>query len=236
MFDAVIVPSQFAREHFRHSLGLDFQVLPYLWDWSKVRCERVDRRYVTFVNPQPHKGVFWFVRLAVELGRRRPDIPFLVVEGRAGAEWLERTGLDLSGLTNLNRLANTPDPRDFYRVSRAILMPSLWQESLGRVAAEAMLNGIPVLASNRGALPETLGASGFQFEIPARYTVESRAVPTAEEVAPWLETLERLWDDQRWYAEQSQKCLAAAEKYRPELQLPAYETFFRGLAGQKSKF
>ena len=38
-----------------------------------------------------------------------------------------------------------------------MLVPSLWRESLGRVPMEAMANGIPVLASDRGALPETLG-------------------------------------------------------------------------------
>ena len=46
--------------------------------------------------------------------------------------------MDLSALANLNRMANTPDPRDFYRVSRVVLMPSPWRESLGRVAMEAM--------------------------------------------------------------------------------------------------
>lgn len=45
--------------------------------------------------------------------------------------------------------------------ARVVLMPSLWEESFGRVAAEAMANGIPVLSSDRGALPETVGAGRF---------------------------------------------------------------------------
>ena len=57
----------------------------------------------------------------------------------------------------------TPDPRAFYptvySMTRLLLMPSLWNESFGLVAAEAMLNGIPVLASNRRALTETVGGS-----------------------------------------------------------------------------
>ena len=118
-----------------------------------------------------------------------------MVEGRGQADWLAHTGLDLSGLTNLHRLANTPDPRDFYRVSRAVLMPSLWQESFGRVAAEALLNGIPVLASRRGALPEVLAGAGFLFDVPERYTPTTTLVPTAEEVAPWVETLARPSED-----------------------------------------
>ena len=99
---------------------------------------------------------------------------------RAGStpDVLGRLPVNLSGLTNLHRMANTPDPRDFYRVSRAVLVPSLWRESLGRVPMEAMANGIPVLASDRGALPETLGNAGFVFTIPERYTPQSLEIPT----------------------------------------------------------
>jgi glycosyltransferase involved in cell wall biosynthesis len=68
----------------------------------------------------------------------------LVVEGRGTSDTLAHVAVDLSGLPNLNRMANTPDPRDFYQVTRAVLMPSLWRESLGRVPIEAMANGIPV--------------------------------------------------------------------------------------------
>jgi hypothetical protein len=49
--------------------------------------------------------------------------------------------VDPSALANLNRMANTPDPRDFYRVSRVVLMPSLWRESLGRVAMDTSRTG-----------------------------------------------------------------------------------------------
>ncbi len=49
----------------------------------------------------------------------------------------------------------SPDPADFYPAvfanTKMLLMPSLWFESFGLVAVEAMLNGIPVLASDRGA-------------------------------------------------------------------------------------
>ncbi len=38
-------------------------------------------------------------------------------------------------------------------------------------------------------------AGVFLFDIPVRYTPESRDVPTAEEVAAWVEAIIRLWDD-----------------------------------------
>jgi glycosyltransferase involved in cell wall biosynthesis len=230
--DAVLVPSEFARDHYRRTLGLECVALPGCLDWDRVLCPEVRPRYATFVNPQPDKGVFWFARLAHELNRLRPDIPLLVVEGRGGTDWLSATGLDLGGLTNLHRMANTPDPRHFYAVSRAVLMPSLWRESFGRVAAEALVNGIPVLASNRGALPETLRGAGLLFDIPARYTPESRQVPSAAEVRPWVDALVRLWDDPAFYERTSRRCREAAAAYRPERLGPAYEAFFRQVAGR----
>jgi glycosyltransferase involved in cell wall biosynthesis len=93
--DAVLVPSRFAQAHYRRTLGLTCTAIPGPWDWSRVRCPEIRGLYVTFVNPQPEKGVFVFARIAAELARRRPDIPLLVVEGRGNSGWLQRTGLRL---------------------------------------------------------------------------------------------------------------------------------------------
>jgi glycosyltransferase involved in cell wall biosynthesis len=241
----VLVPSRFAQEFYREKLGLACTAIPSPMNWERVLCtasrpdtlvgHRPDTlirpsQYVTFVNPQPHKGVFLFARLAQELWQRRPDIPLLVVESRARADWLARTGLDLSGLRNLHVMANTPDPRDFYGVSRIVLMPSLWNESFGRVAAEALINGIPVLASRRGALPEVLERAGFLFDVPACSTDESRVVPTAEEVTPWVEMILRLWDEVAFYRDQQRRCRDAAEAWRPERLGPLYDAFFSATA------
>ena len=39
-------------------------------------------------------------------------------------------------------------------------MPSLWWENQPLVAIEAMINGIPVIGSDRGGIPESLGEAG----------------------------------------------------------------------------
>ena len=170
-----------------------------------------------------------FARIAIELNRKRPDIPLLVVEGRGTSDALGRLPVDLSGLTNLHRMANTPDPRDFYRVSRAVLVPSLWRESLGRVPMEALANGIPVLASDRGALPETLGNAGFVFTIPERYTPQSLEIPTAREVAPWLAVIEKLWDDPEFESRHRALARAEARRWEPGRIAGQFERLFREL-------
>ncbi len=183
----------------------------------------------------PSSGAAVSVRgLLTQLARRGWDVltycgPLLDFDRDENVRQILADELDLSGLTNLNVMNNTPDSRDFYKVSRVVLMPSLWRESFGRVAAEAMINGIPSLASNRGALPEVVGDAAFLFEIPDRYTPETRKVPTAEEVAPWVETIIRLWDDEQFYTEASRRCRDRAEMWRPKVLLPRYEEVFQNL-------
>ena len=70
-----------------------------------------------------------------------------------------------------------------------------------------------MLASDRGALPETLGDAGFVFTIPERCTPGSGVVPTAQEVAPWVAVIERLWEDTGFAAEHRKRALAEAERW-----------------------
>ena len=224
--DAVLVPSHAAQEHYQTTLGITSTAIPCPWNWERIRCPQVQGRFVTFVNPQPYKGALWFARIAYEMHQRRPDIQFLVVEGRGKADWLSRCDLDLNGVTNLHRMPTTPDARQFYAVSRVILVPSLCQEAFGRVAVEALINGIPVLASNRGGLPEALAEAGFLFDIPPQYTPQWRQVPSAEEVAPWLHLIERLWDDEAFHQMESERGRRAAETWRTDRLWPRFEEFF----------
>lgn len=50
--------------------------------------------------------------------------------------------------------------------ARAVLMPHQWEEPFGLVAVEALASGTPVIAFNRGALPEIIpnGQAGFIVE------------------------------------------------------------------------
>ena len=237
MADRVIVPTEFARQHYRESWGWPAKSCRW-WSirdgWSVARnaltlplpaapTRRPDRTeplpegertFVTFVNPEPRKGVHVFARIAEVLSRRRPDIPLLLVEGASKASFLPKLGIDLSGLKNCV-MPNTPDARQFLAATKILLMPSL-MENAALVAMEAMFNGIPVLASNRGGLPETVGDAGFLFDIPARYTPETRDVPTAEEVEPWVETIIRLWDDAAEYERWSRAARERAQQWHPD--------------------
>jgi len=224
--DAVIVASRFTANYYRHALGLDCRCLPNLVDFARARADDREPRYVTYVNPSYEKGVYVFARIAEELGRRRPDIPLLVVEGRGNERTLADCGIDLKIYGNVSLMANTPDPRHFWSCTKLCIMPSLWWENQSLVAIEAMLNGIPVIGSDRGGLPETLGDSGVVLGLPPRLTQTTHELPTAEEISPWVEAVIDLWDDDALYAEQSRRAVVESRRWDPDVLEPLYAAFF----------
>lgn len=48
------------------------------------------------------------------------------------------------------------DRSEPFRSARVVIVPSLWNEAFGRVAAESVALGIPVLVSDKGGLPEAV--------------------------------------------------------------------------------
>lgn len=191
-FDEFIVPSCFSKNYYKKLLNIDCHVIPPLIDETKIFTSNNTKQYLTFINPSPEKGLFFFVGIVKELNRVRPDIPILVVEGRA--KLTSYSVLQTSALKNLHIMENTTDPRLFYSQSRVVIVPSLFCESFGRVVIEASMNKIPVICSNRGALPEIGIDQSCILDIPSRFTPFSRCVPTSDEVAPWVKKIVELWD------------------------------------------
>src|SRR5262249_51883689 len=75
-------------------------------------------------------------------------------------------------------VADALDTRDLLARSRLVLVPSQWEEPFGRIAVEAMANGIPVLASWTGGLRETVGYTALavrRFRDPDAWDAALRA-------------------------------------------------------------
>ncbi len=229
--DYCLVASEFAREKYRSKVGLACETLPYAIDWDRVRATDSNPQFVTFVNPCLEKGVYAFARIADELGRRRPDIPLLVVESRGTRDTLAACGIDAGAHGNIQFMPHTTDCKKFWKVTKIALLPSVWWENQPLVAIESMINGIPVIGSDRGGIPETLGKCGFALPLPQRLTQVSQILPTVEEVEPWVETIIRLWDDHDLYREQSARAKIEAERWHPDRIRPAYAKFFSEVRG-----
>jgi glycosyltransferase involved in cell wall biosynthesis len=100
-------------------------------------------------------------------GFRGSEIPKLVIAGRAAPgseEWIARaSAAPLAGRVELRGYVAPEDRRALMAGAQALVMPSL-MEGFGIPIVEAMTLGVPVIASNRGSLPEVLGDAGEIFE------------------------------------------------------------------------
>lgn len=149
------------------------------------------RSFATFINPSPHKGL----NTVRGLAEARPDIPFLFVVNRRG---FKRDGppQPWKRLGNVRFVGPVRDMRSVYRRTKLVVAPSQWLEPWGRIATEAHFSGIPVLASDRGGLPEAVGPGGLR-------------VPADAPLSEWLDAFSAIWDDPARYEQLS----AAARQY-----------------------
>ncbi|HEX8199583.1 MAG TPA: glycosyltransferase [Isosphaeraceae bacterium] len=129
----------------------------------------------------------------------------------------------------ISRSSSSRGEARFWGVTRVGLLPSLWWENQPLVAVEAMVNGVPVIGSDRGGIPETLGRAGVVLPLPERLTPATRMLPTPGEVMPWVEAVIRFWDDDAFYAEHRRRALTEAGRWARETVEPLYTRLFLDL-------
>jgi glycosyltransferase involved in cell wall biosynthesis len=236
--DHVFTCSPYLSEVYRQKIGLLSAGLESPIEWAEVEAPDDMRRFVTFVNPTPQKGALMFARLADMLGSRRPDIPILVVQSAAGAGGLNAIqGLDFGRYPQIMAAPATPRPADFFALTRILLVPSVFHEPFGRVAAEALINGIPPLVSDRGALPETVRRAGRVLPLPAWMTETTTELPTVEEAQPWFDAVCELWDDKNAYDRASDLARKTADQwYGESVMCRRYMNYFAALKSGEPLF
>ena len=90
-------------------------------------------------------------------------LPELVLAGKAtpaARAWLDRLAHPpLRGVVRHLGYVDADRRRSLYEGARLLVLPSL-DEGFGLPVLEAMATGVPVVAANRGALPEVVGGAG----------------------------------------------------------------------------
>lgn len=200
-------------EHTGKEVGV---VLPFV-DANRYRVTKRERRYITFINPVPDKGV----EVAIEVARSLPQEQFLFVKGKwtgFGESKLEGYIKPAQSLPNVQIWDHQQDMNRVYAVTDILLVPSQFEETFGRVIVEAQVNGIPVVAAKVGGIPYTLGEGGM--------------IVAKNEPQGYVEALQRLRTDEDFYAQLS--ALAIQNSQRPEFD-PQYQVrnFIRLVEGDR---
>jgi glycosyltransferase involved in cell wall biosynthesis len=194
-----VANSEFTARTYKAAFNIDSTVIPPLIEQEKYRTATT-RETVLFINPHPHKGY----DIAVEVARRCRDIPFLFVESWAlDDQQRARVRAEAGSLPNVTLRPRTHDMKSVFARTRFVLAPSRWEEAWGRIASEAHVSGIPVVASKKGGLPEAVGPGGILLDYEAP-------------IEQWADVVSRLWSDAALYRD---KCDAALQySMRPALQ------------------
>jgi len=170
--------------------------------------------FIMFINASKIKGLPIVLQLAEEF----PASRFAAVRGWATTSQDIR---ELSRRENITVLQPNEDVDTIYSQSKILLVPSLWGEAFGMVAFEAMIRGIPVLASNIGGLPEAKLKVDYLLPVNPvsgyRKTLDDRLLPEPiipeQNIEPWNQALHRLLHDREHYEHLSMKSRSVAMKY-----------------------
>ncbi|MDJ0702680.1 MAG: glycosyltransferase [Leptolyngbyaceae cyanobacterium MO_188.B28] len=180
-------------------------VLPFM-KCDRYRVQARQRRYITFINPIPEKGV----DVVLEIARHLPQERFLFVKGQwpiYGESALEAFVKPARELPNVDIWEHQADMRQVYAMTDVLLVPSQFTETFGRVIVEAQVNGIPVVTAKAGGIPYTVGRGGVLID-------------PKDNVQAYVEALTQLRQDQDHYAELSD--LARKNSQRTEFD-PQYQ-------------
>lgn len=135
--------------------------LPGAPSWTAREAEPAAGGCILFVGSlEPRKNLDLLLDAYERLLHRQPDAPRLVLAGRmtpAGAGIVERAREPVfRGRVELPGYVDEPTKRALFHRALVFVLPS-HAEGFGLPAVEAMTAGVPVVAANRGALPEVLG-------------------------------------------------------------------------------
>lgn len=178
-----IANSRFTAEVYRDRFGVKAAVIPPTLDPTHYETTTTGE-FVTFVNPVPEKGL----EKALAIADLCPEITFLFVESwLLDPSALGRLQAAIRPYPNIRFLRRTADMRTVYGRTRIVLAPSRWAEAWGRIASEAHCSGIPVVGSDRGGLPESIGPGGVTLSYDAP-------------IEDWVAALRSLWHDDARHA------------------------------------
>jgi glycosyltransferase involved in cell wall biosynthesis len=165
--DAVITVSTFTSNRIQSLLSVPRDRItlcpPGAPAW-KPRDRQMPGAHLLFMGTiEPRKNVPVLLRAYADVRSRRADAPPLVLAGKVAPACqgiLDEIGRPpLAGHVRHVGYVAGLQREQLYRDASMLVLPSL-EEGFGMPALEAMTVGVPVIVSDRGALPEVVGQAG----------------------------------------------------------------------------
>ena len=110
------------------------------------------------------KGPGLLVEIATEI---KEDIYFAFAGAGLLEEYIKRTAAVNKRILMLGKIANMDIP-NYLAAADIIVVPSLWEDPRPRVLLEALAMGLPIVATKRGGIPETILNAGIIVNEPVK--------------------------------------------------------------------
>ncbi len=229
---AVVVIGRYMAAYVERHLGRTAEVVhpPIYGSEPYARYGGFQRGTVLMINPCEVKGIGIFLALA----RQFPQILFAALAGW-GTTQADRDAMRAT--PNLTVLDSVPDIEEVLSQATLLLMPSLWEEGFGLIAMEAMLRGLPVIASDSGGLVEAKQGTGFVIPVRPMERYEAvfdenhmpKAVGVEQDLAPWVAALQTLLTDEAAYTAEAARSRTAALRFVRALDAANFERMLLAL-------
>jgi glycosyltransferase involved in cell wall biosynthesis len=208
--DAVVTSSNYTKANIVRLLGVDearvHLVRPGAPTWATLgRAPSLPRDgYILFLGTlEPRKNLGVVLDAYERLIGQGRAVPALVVAGGAGLDaqqWIDRMSrAPLRPHVTYRGYVPETEREALFRGARAVVLPS-WDEGFGLPALEGMTAGIPVIVSNRGALPEVVGDAGV--------------LASPEDADAWAQAVDRIAHDDAWAQERAAAGLDRARAFQ----------------------
>lgn len=215
---------------------------PYYHNW--------DKKFVGIINPCVVKGS----QILISLAKACPQFDFLAYRSWGFDNDIARQMGDLPNMTWVHHLRTSwkdshcllkcrirpscTDMESAWSEIKVLLVPSIWFEAWGLVVMEAHLRGIPVLASNAGALADAM--LGLDYVLPVKPIDGKRDdrgvyVPPEQNIEPWVKALNEVMNDKSTYAKLSKNSRETAQKWLKNVDETALERWLVNLRANQKK-
>ncbi len=221
----LVAISEYLKAYLKMHGGLDASLvrLPVFGEGPFPLWGNFSEGFVTLVNPCVEKGLSIFLALATEF----PQVEFAAVPTWGAEESVLKA---LAAAPNVTIKPAVDDIDELFKGTRVLLAPSLWPEAFGYVVTEAMLRGIPVIASDSGGLAEA--KLGVDYVVPVRPAAwrDGRYLSPEQDIGPWSAALNTLLSDAETYRRCSEDSRRAALEFASQARVETFESYLHACA------
>jgi glycosyltransferase involved in cell wall biosynthesis len=208
--DVFILPSAVLADWFKKNMHVkQVEVLPNFVQASEISPARLkDTKIILYVGRlSKEKGIEYLIRAMPMVRVKVPQAKLVIIGTGLDRVRLEKlvTNLNISEAVSFSGYIQHENLRRYYEDAEVVVIPSIWMESFGLVAIEALASGTPVIASGIGGLPELVqqGKTGYIVQPKNTDDLAGRVIEVLSnfELATEMSRSARQWAEESFSAE-----------------------------------